>query len=89
MNNEWQSRLQYSYDINTSAFSQMLVEPTIGNGLITGINLASASSLSPSFQRFGNFVITPYGARGYCANSLYGGQYLIMHKDDFESVVIH
>ena len=89
LNNEWQSRLQYSYDINTSGFSQMLVEPTIGNGLITGLNLTSSSSWSPSFQRFGNFVITPYGAKGYCANNFYGGQYLIMHKDDFESVVIH
>jgi len=89
LNNEWQSRLQYSYDINTSGFSQMLVEPTIGNGLITGLNLTSSSSRSPSFQRFGNFVITPYGAKGYCANNAYDGQYLIMHKDDFESVVIH
>ena len=90
LNNEWRSRLQYSYDINTSGFSQMLVEPTtIGNGLITGLNLASSSNWSPSFQPFGNFVITPYGARGNCADSFYGGQYLIMHKDDFESVVIH
>jgi hypothetical protein len=89
LNTEWQSRLQYSYNLNTNEFSKMLVEPMRGNSLIIGLNLNTSVVLSPSFQRFGNFVITPYGARGYCAESFYGGQYLIMHKDDFESVVIH
>ena len=89
LNTEWQPRLQYSYDLNTNGFSKMLIEPERGESVIIGLNLSSSPTWAPSFQPFGNFVITPYGARGYCADSFYGGQYLIMHKDDFESVVIH
>ena len=87
LSHAWDSRLQYSFDISSNTFSQILKEPSFVKGLDIGLNLGS--TLPASFQPFGNFVITPYGARGYCAESFYGGQYLIMHKDDFESVVIH
>lgn len=67
----------------------MLKEPVFGRGLTNGLNLSSSSGISGFYQPFGNFVVTPYGARGYCADSFYDGKYLIMHKDDFEAVVLH
>lgn len=87
LHNAWDSRLQCSFDILTETFSPMLKEPVFGRGLTNGLNLGS--SINGFYQPFGNFVVTPYGARGYCADSFYGGQYLIMHKDDFEAVVLH
>ena len=89
LHNAWDSRLQCSFDILTETFSPMLKEPVYGRGLTNGLNLSSSSAIGAFFQPFGNFVVTPYGARGYCADSFYGGQYLIMHKDDFEAVVLH
>lgn len=89
INNASFSRLQYSYDLQTQNFSQLLRENNYGPGLSEGLNLANAGHWAPSFQPFGNFIVTPYGARGYCADSFYGGQYLIMNKDDFEAVVLH
>lgn len=89
LNNASFSRLQYSYDLQTQNFSQLLQENNYGPGLSEGLNLANAGHWAASFQPFGNFIVTPYGARGYCADSFYGGQYLIIHKDDFEAVVLH
>ena len=89
LNNTPFSRLQYSFDLQSQNFSQLLLETTYGRGLIEGLNLTYTGYWAPSFQTFGNFIITPYGAKGYCTNSAYGGQYLIMHKDDFEAVVLH
>jgi hypothetical protein len=89
LSNAWDSRIQFSYEISSKKFSKLLKEPIYGNGLIEGLNLGYSSGITPFFQQFGNFIVTPYGARGYCADNFYGGQYLIMHKDDFEAVVLH
>ena len=89
LSNAWDSRIQFSYEISSKKFSKLLKEPIYGNGLIEGLNLGYSSGITPFFQQFGNFIVTPYGAKGYCADNGYGGQYLIMHKDDFEAVVLH
>lgn len=89
LSNAWDSRLQFSFEISSNTFSKLLKEPVFGKGLTNGLNVSTSSSVNGFYQPFGNFVVTPIGARGYCADSFYDGQYLIMHKDDFEAVVLH
>jgi hypothetical protein len=90
MNGTEQKRLQYSFNILSNTFSKMLIEPIRGQSLSGGLSPTESSSyFIPYFQPFGDFVITPYGARGNCSTYFYEGQYLIMHKDDFEAVVLH
>ena len=83
------SRIQYSFNMNTNSFSKLSKERLYDRGLAIGLTLTTSGNFHPSFQQFGNFIVTPYGAKGYCADNGYGGQYLIMHKDDFEAVVLH
>ena len=90
MNGTEQNRMQYSFNILSNTFSKMLIEPLRGQSLSGGLSPTESNSyFNAYFQPFGNFIVTPYGARGNCADSFYGGQYLIIHKDDFEAVVLH
>ena len=80
------NKMRYSFSLDTQSFSKLLLENVVGQDLIAGLHLASSFSIQPSFQEFGPFVVNTFGAKGYCNQSWQEGYYLIIKKEEFETV---